>query len=154
MQQMAKFLNPQWMMENMLRILEKEDELQDPEIWIRAEAAIQHEYNQVLKMRLESNNFASHCQAVHQLFSLQVEAPIVTVLEDFGASASTHSTPDANWRSENKALSPPSNNGMEQWLTDGDQEPLPSMEQDTVAPFDQKNPFPPFEMVEGDEVCY
>jgi hypothetical protein len=28
MQQMAKFLNPQWMMENMLRILEKEDELQ------------------------------------------------------------------------------------------------------------------------------
>ncbi len=58
------------------------------------------------------------------------------------------------YRSENKALSSPSNNGMEQWLTDGDQEPLPSMEQDTVAPFDQKNPFPPFEMVEGDEVCY
>jgi hypothetical protein len=28
MQQMAKFLNPQRMMENMLRILEKEDELQ------------------------------------------------------------------------------------------------------------------------------
>jgi hypothetical protein len=57
---------------------------------------------------------------------------------------------NALYRPESNALSSPSNNGMEQWLTD--QDPLPSMEQDAVA--DQSNPFPPFEMVEGDEVCY
>ncbi len=57
---------------------------------------------------------------------------------------------NALYRPESKALSSPSNNGMEQWLTDCDQDPLPSMEQD----LDQNNPFPPFEMVEGDEVCY
>jgi hypothetical protein len=91
-------MDPLELAQNFMKILEKAGRLQDPAIWIRAEAAIQHEYNQVLKMRLESNNFARHCQAVHQLFGLQVEAPMATVLEDVGASASTHTTPDANCR--------------------------------------------------------
>jgi hypothetical protein len=92
-------------------------------------------------MRLESKNFARHCQAVHQLFGLQVEAPMATVLEDVGTSASTHTTPDANCRSKSNGLGSQSN-GMEQWLTDGNQDPLPCLEQDTL---------PLFEMVEGDE---
>ncbi|CAM6065559.1 unnamed protein product [Sphagnum tenellum] len=108
-------------MENMLRILEDAERPQDPAIWIRAEAAIQHE-----------------------LFGLQVEAPMATVLEDVGASASTHTTPDANCRSESNGLGSQSN-GMEQWLTDVKQDPLPCLEQDTL---------PLFELVEGDEVCY
>ncbi|CAK9214986.1 unnamed protein product [Sphagnum jensenii] len=84
------------------------------------------------------------CHVHLQLFGLQVEASMATVLEDVGASASTHTTPDANCRSESNGLGSQSN-GMEQWLTDVKQDPLPCSEQDTL---------PLFEMVEGDEVCY